>query len=99
MVAQMVEEPQGDLSALFSYDDYPGVALRNDETGRVSALVIIDPKGGAKSCKIIVSSSSTALDEATCNIVLRRANIKPGMDSKGRPVEAPTIVNVEWLLP
>ena len=99
LVAKVAAEPEGDLGALFSYEDYPSVALRNDQTGRVSALVIIDKNGRAKECKVIASSSSMALDEATCNIILRRAKIEPGKDARGRPIEAPTIVNVEWLLP
>lgn len=99
MVANLGAEPEGDLRTIFSYDDYPPMALRSNETGRVSALVIIDRRGRAKDCKVILSSSSAALDEATCNIILRRADIKPGLDRKGRPVDAPTIVNVQWLLP
>jgi len=99
LIAKVAAEPDGDLSALFSFEDYPSAALRNDQTGRVSALVIIDKDGRAKDCDVIVSSSSMALDEATCNIVLRRTKIEPGKDAKGRPIDAPTIVNVEWLLP
>ena len=74
-----------DVRLLFSYDDYPAEALQKNEQGTVQAELTIDPDGRVTACKVVRSSNSTALDTATCNIMMRRAKFTPARDANGNP--------------
>lgn len=75
----------GDVRALFSTDDYPSRALRNGAEGSVVAKLQIGPDGRVKSCNVQESSGDIDLDQATCQILQRRARFKPALDSVGNP--------------
>ena len=45
------------------------------------------------------SSGSTALDNATCNIIRRRARYTPAQDQAGNPVAGSDSTRIRWELP
>lgn len=77
---------KGDLRTLFSADDYPADAQRNGEEGTVQAELAIDTRGHVNRCSIIRSSGHSSLDNATCNILERRARFIPARDRNGHAV-------------
>jgi len=86
-------------SAIFTTDDYPSSALRNDERGRVTARFDVADDGIAENCSAEVSSGSAALDIATCRIILRRIRYDPARDSEGRPIRSADTFSITWTLP
>jgi TonB family protein len=89
---------RGDLQRLFSADDYPLIALNNDEQGSVTVRIKVDRSGFVGSCKVIKSSRSQALDEQTCSVLRARARFEPATDARGRPAEGVFFQTITWKL-
>lgn len=87
------------LHELVSSDDYPAAALRRDEQGTVAFRLDIGTAGEVRSCSVIQSSGSPALDEVSCRIMTERARFTPARDEKGKPVEDQAVSRIRWVLP
>jgi TonB family protein len=72
---------------LFSAADYPVEALKNGWEGEVVADLTVSPEGRVTACAIVKSSGHDVLDQATCDIVRKRAVFKPAIDANGKPIE------------
>lgn len=91
---------KGDLRALFSTDDYPESALRNEEQGTVRVSFTVGPNGRVADCTVTQSSGSSALDAATCRIIRSRARFTPATDSSGSQVsDTQTSPPITWRVP
>lgn len=91
--------PKGGLAALFSTNDYPGEALRNEQSGTVGVLLWVAPDGRISSCQIVESSASPVLEATTCSIFERRARLTPAINMAGKLVRAPVFTRIRWMLP
>jgi len=83
----------------FSEEDYPAVARSQGAQGSVTYELMIDAAGKPTSCQIEESSGNSALDEATCKIITKRARFKPASDSTGKHVSSTFSSRVAWTLP
>jgi protein TonB len=90
---------KGNLPSLFSTDDYPPSALRNEEQGTTAVRLTVGTDGRVAACAVTSSSGSTALDNATCNILKRRARYSPAKDQAGNPISDSYSQTVRWVLP
>lgn len=90
---------RGSIVNLFSTDDYPPSALRNDEQGTTGVRITIGPDGRVWSCAVIASSGSASLDTATCSIIQRRARFAPARDESGNAVADTVDQRIRWELP
>jgi protein TonB len=90
---------KGNLLSLFSTDDYPQSAIRNEDQGPTGVRMAIGPDGRVTDCTITASSGSSALDSATCNILRRRARFTPAKDQAGNPVGDSYSQRIRWVLP
>ena len=90
---------QPNLSLLFSTDDYPAAALRNEEEGTVRFQLVIGPDGRVSRCEVTASSGSAALDSASCRILTARARYRPARDPQGSPIAGSDSGRVTWRLP
>jgi len=81
------------------YEDYPTDAMLKGEQGVVSLTYEIAPDGMAESCRILESSGSTALDEASCQLVIRRGRFRPARDATGEPIRSKGSRRIRWELP
>ncbi len=90
---------RGNLVALFSTDDYPQSAIRNEEQGTTAVRLTIGSDGRVSDCSITSSSGSSALDNATCSILRRRARFTPAKDQAGNPVSDSYSQRIRWELP
>jgi protein TonB len=90
---------KGNLPALFSTDDYPASALRNEEAGTTTVRLDIGPDGRVSACTITGSSGSSALDSATCRILRSRARFSPATDSSGAKVSDSMTQRIRWQIP
>jgi hypothetical protein len=50
-------------------------------------------------CTVEISSGTTSLDKATCDIALARAVFDPAIDNNGKPTTAVFKLPVNWLIP
>lgn len=98
-LADIATKPEGSLPRLFSTDDYPSEALRNEESGTVGALVWVETNGRISTCEIIESSGSSSLEQTTCDILKRRSRFAPAKDAAGKAVRAPMFTRIRWSLP
>jgi protein TonB len=90
---------RGNLVALFSTDDYPQSAIRNEEQGTTAVKLTIGPDGRVSDCSITSSSGSSSLDNATCSILRRRARFTPAKDQAGNPISDTYSQRIRWELP
>lgn len=64
---------------------------------RVSFRLLIGRDGSIRDCRISRSSGLPVLDDVTCTSARRRLRFRPARDTAGRPIEAWTPGNFEWL--
>jgi TonB family protein len=79
-------------------DDYPPEALKLGQQGAPKVAVQIDVKGKPTGCRVIESSGSSSLDEASCTM-LSKLKFKPAKDENGEAVEGEFVRNIVWTLP
>ncbi len=91
--------PRAPLSSYVSQDDYPASAMSRGEQGTVRFALDIGPDGRVTGCTIVVSSGSSALDNATCRIMRSRARFTPARDARGQPVGDAGRGSLAWFLP
>lgn len=92
--AKAVRELQG----VFSPNDYPSDAVKDDASGRVRVGLLIDQSGRIAKCKILVASGHSSLDETTCRILKLRARFRPAKDIDGKPIPGAVTQTIDWLL-
>lgn len=83
---------------LIAGSEYPGIAIANNEEGRVIARLDVGPDGKVTKCAVVVSSSSMNLDRATCTIAAIRWRFYPAIAADGSPTAAQRIMSVEYRL-
>ena len=90
---------RGDVRTLFSTDDYPSRAQRNEEEGTARARLTIGTNGRVTGCSIVQSTGSSSLDQATCKVLQSRARFTPATDSTGAKVQGDyTTPPITWRL-
>jgi protein TonB len=98
-VVSKAAKAKANLNSLFSTDDYPQSAIRNEEQGTTAVRLSVGTDGRVTDCSITASSGSTALDNATCNIIRRRARYTPAQDQGGNPIGGSDTARIRWELP
>jgi TonB family protein len=84
---------------IFSVEDYPASAVRNGETGNVTAEWEVAEDGVVEGCRVARSSGSAALDNVTCRLITARLRYDPARDSKGAVVRSTDRFSIGWTLP
>ncbi len=88
----------GSLARYVTADDYPAASLRNNEQGRVSFILDIDPNGRVTNCVVTESSGSARLDMTTCRIMRSRPRYTPARNARGQAVADRDRGAVRWQL-
>jgi protein TonB len=91
--------PIGPFNELFSTDDYPSGALRNNASGTSAYLLTVAPDGTVAGCAITTTSGSSELDTTTCELLSRRARFEPARDEDGQPVTGSYRGRFTWAIP
>jgi TonB family protein len=86
-----------DPALWFSADDYPIEAAKKGAEGTATFEVDVDPQGEPVACRITRSSGSAALDQKTCEVVLKNGRFEPAM-SGGKPVAGRYSRTASWRL-
>ena len=82
-----------------SAGDYPPAAIRAEQSGRVLVEWEVAPDGSAKSCRVVETSGTADLDNATCRIVTRRLLYDSARDEAGAVTRSSDRAVVRWALP
>jgi TonB family protein len=82
--------------AWFTNNDYPLEAIRARQHGIVEYSVQVSAEGRPIACRVIISSRSPALDQRTCDIVMRRAIFIPASDGRGGRAAGTYYGRVHW---
>ena len=90
---------QGGVSSLFSTDDYPASAVRNEEQGTSGVRVWVSKEGKVSDCQVVEKSGIDALDRQTCHIILSRAKFAPATTKAGDAIASPSFHRIRWVLP
>ncbi|HEY1604266.1 MAG TPA: energy transducer TonB [Allosphingosinicella sp.] len=85
---------QGEANAAFNL--YPRESLANGEQGIVSYHVRIDSRGRPTECEVTGSSGYRRLDDATCMMLMDRAQFTPSRDERGHVVRSGFDGKVVW---
>lgn len=80
-------------------DDYPSSSLREEAEGVTGTRLSVGPDGRVTNCEVTSSSGNSALDQAACRNLLRRARFEPALDRDGNPVASTFPKRVRWQLP
>jgi protein TonB len=98
-VVSQAAKARGSLPGLFSTDDYPQDAIRNEQQGTTAVALTIGTDGRVSGCSVTSSSGSPSLDNATCRIIRARARYTPAKDQNGQPITDRDSARIRWVLP
>lgn len=87
--------PATDPSTWIGADDYPTTAIAARVEGVTSVRLDITEQGTPEKCTITNSSGSTALDEASCQLLMKRALFRVPSSS----AEQIFSTNIQWKIP
>jgi protein TonB len=79
--------------------DYPAALQGSGAQGPVGVVLTVNAQGKVAGCAVTRSSGWTALDQATCNLLARRARYTPARDSNGNPATGTIDQEIDWKLP
>ena len=91
--------PRRPLQSYVSTADYPASALRNREQGDVHFRLGVGADGRVTGCEVLATSGSSALDNAACSLMRRRARFSPAYGPAGAPVVSAHAGRIAWRLP
>jgi len=94
--AALAKLPEREGEPFFRPDDYPEDLLTKGVQGSVGILMSVDEAGRLTECRAVETSGTPALDEATCNVVRKRARFRPAQRKDGKPMAALTYWRVNW---
>lgn len=83
----------------FLAKNYPPRALKAGQQGKVGFRLVVEPDGSLGSCDVTQSSGFQALDDETCEIILRNARLPIVRDADGRAVRATQNGFINWKHP
>lgn len=90
--------PTGSLAKLFDSDDYPGLAIRNEQKGQVKFIVLVDEAGKQQDCTVTEASGIASLDAQTCAVIMERGKFQPAV-MDGKAIKSWMEGRIRWELP
>jgi TonB family protein len=98
--AQVISKPVPLMrSTWVRAEDYPVLALREEQAGTTAVMLAISSDGSVTRCGVVESSGYASLDVATCASLRRSARFSPALDSRGCPIPSQFRQRVRWALP
>ncbi len=98
-VAPTPQAPQPiDIGRWFTASDYPAAARRQGAEGAVRYRIDVDAAGRAVGCRVI-QSAGPALDQPTCDLLIRRSHFRSAVDPSGKAIAGSYTGSIRWSLP
>jgi TonB family protein len=93
------ERAQGNLAQWFKAEDYPDMAIREDQRGTVQFALLIDEAGKVADCTVTETSKAPVLDAQSCSVLVSRAKLRPATGLDGKPAKDGLTGRVTWRIP
>lgn len=87
---------KANLARLFSSNDYPAVAIRKGQSGRVKFALLIQEDGRVADCTIVETSGVPSLDSQACAMLKVRAKFEPARGIDGKPAKDAVVGAIVW---
>ena len=91
--------PRNGPQGWITNNDYPGISIRHLEEGNARYQVSVATNGRVEDCRILSSTGYQRLDEATCQLLKRRARFDPAKNANGEVVAGSYTGTVTWQIP
>jgi protein TonB len=91
--------PRNDPAGWVSTSDYRSSWINREWTGTASFRVEVSADGRVANCTIVGSSGHAELDQATCDLVSRRARFDAARNARGEKTSGSYASAVRWELP
>lgn len=91
--------PRGNPGRWVTNDDYRPRWVRENLTGAARFTLAIDASGKVTDCTITRSTGHAVLDEATCQLLRKRARFDAARDGSGKPVAGSYSSTITWRIP
>lgn len=80
-------------------EDYPAAALAVGAQGTAGFEIVVGKNGFPKSCRITQLAGHPDLDNATCEMMMRRGKFHPKLNDTGEPIEFTYSNRMRWEIP
>jgi len=90
------ERARGNLASFVNDEDYPAIALDQDQSGIVEFALLIDEAGKVADCTVTATSGAASLDAQTCSTMRTRAKLTPAVGADGKPAKDALIGRIRW---
>ena len=87
-----------DIGSWFTASDYPPAARRQGAEGAVGYRIDVDAAGRPVGCQV-TQSAGPALDQPTCDLLIRRSHFRPAVDASGKAIAGSYTGRIRWKLP
>ena len=89
-------KPKASLASLFSDQDYPAVAVMNNQGGRVGFVLLVGDNGRVADCTIVATSGVPSLDSQACALLKIRARFEPARGADGKSARDSLRGGIVW---
>lgn len=87
------------IEGSISNADYPPAAITAGQEGAVRITLDLSATGAVTACRVVESSGSAALDQASCQVASTRFRFSPGRNAQGQAAPSSYTQRVRWVLP
>lgn len=91
--------PRNNPASWVTEADYRSSWINREMIGTARFRLQLTAEGKVQTCTVTGSSGYPELDQATCDLVSRRARFDPAKDDTGAPVSGTYSSSVKWQLP
>lgn len=79
--------------------DYRSTWIRRELQGTASFQLGIGANGKVSDCRVTRSTGHSALDDATCKLISKRARFNPARNAQGEAISGTYSSSIQWILP
>ena len=94
-----IASPRNDPSRWITTNDYRSNWINREWTGTARFDLRISANGCVTDCQITRSTGHSALDNATCSLIAKRARFEPATDASGNKIAGSYSSSIRWELP
>ena len=80
-------------------EDYPLTAALRGEGGMIILRYMVGIDGRARDCTIVKPTASESINRRSCGFLVTRARYRPALGPDGKPVPAPVVMVLHWIMP
>ena len=91
--------PRNNPAEWVTTSDYRSAWIRREMTGTAQFRLDIAANGQVENCRITRSTGHSALDQATCSLIQKRARFEPARNASGDAVTGSYASAIRWDLP